>query len=117
MTDISNHVAIITGGTRGIGAAIGAELARRGVRLVINGRNSDAESEENLALLRGLTDIEVVWGDAADQAIAARLAATARARFGRIDFVGPAAGNENIIDARCTEHDDVHIERCTRRAR
>ena len=41
MPDIRDNVAIITGGTRGIGAAIGIELAQPGVRLVVNGRNRD----------------------------------------------------------------------------
>jgi NAD(P)-dependent dehydrogenase (short-subunit alcohol dehydrogenase family) len=92
MPDIKDHVAIITGGTRGIGAAIGAALAERGVRLVINGRTSDEEVEENLKTLRGLTEIEMLHGDAADPAIADELAKTARARFGRIDYAVAAAG-------------------------
>jgi NAD(P)-dependent dehydrogenase (short-subunit alcohol dehydrogenase family) len=92
MPDIRDHVAIITGGTRGIGAAIGIALAERGVRLVVNGRNSDEEVEQNLATLRDLTDVEVLHGDAANPVIADELAKTARARFGRIDFVVAAAG-------------------------
>lgn len=92
MPDIRDHVAIITGGTRGIGAAIGVELAKRGVRLVVNGRTSDEEVEANLATLRGLTKIEMLHGDAANPVIADELAKTARARFGRIDFAVAAAG-------------------------
>jgi len=92
MPDIKDHVAIITGGTRGIGAAIGVELARRGVRLVVNGRTSDEEVEENLKALRDLTAVELLHGDAADPAIADELAKTARARFGRIDYAVAAAG-------------------------
>lgn len=97
MPDIRDNVAIITGGTRGIGAAIGIELAQRGVRLVVNGRNSDEEVEQNLATLRDLTDVEVLHGDAANPVTADELAKTAQARFGRIDFAvaaagGPAAG-------------------------
>ncbi len=115
MPDIKDHVAIITGGTRGIGAAIGAELARRGVKLVINGRNSDAETEEAISLLRSLTEVEVVWGDAAEPGLADELAATARDRFGRIDFAVPAAGG--AVPGKATELDaaawmtafDVHV--------
>jgi NAD(P)-dependent dehydrogenase (short-subunit alcohol dehydrogenase family) len=92
MPDIRDYVAIITGGTRGIGAAIGIALAERGVRLVVNGRTSDEEVEQNLATLRDLTDVEVLHGDAANPVIASELAKTARARFGRIDYAVAAAG-------------------------
>ena len=92
MPDIRDHVAIITGGTRGIGAAIGIELAQRGVRLVVNGRSTDEEVEQNIATLRDLTDVEVLHGDAANPVTADELAKTAQARFGRIDFAVAAAG-------------------------
>ncbi len=92
MTDINDHVAVITGGTRGIGAAIGAELARRGVRLVVNGRGRDEEVDANLAELGGLTEVELILGDAADPDTAKAMVAVAGERFGRLDFVVPAAG-------------------------
>jgi acetoacetyl-CoA reductase len=45
MADLNNKVAIVTGGSRGIGAAIFIELARNGVKVVINynSRNELAE--------------------------------------------------------------------------
>ncbi len=92
MPDIRDNVAIITGGTRGIGAAIGIELAQRGVRLVVNGRTTDEEVEQNLATLRDLTDVEVLHGDAANPLTADELAKTAQARYGRIYFAVAAAG-------------------------
>lgn len=115
MPDITDHVAIITGGTRGIGAAIGVELARRGVRLVVNGRTSDEEVKENLATLRGMTEVALLHGDAADPAIAAELARTARARFGRVDYAvaaagGPAPGKATDLSADQWMHAfDVHV--------
>ena len=90
-----SDVAIITGGTRGIGAAIAGVLARRKVRLVLNGRHRDADVEEELAELSGLTDITFVEGDAADPATAQRLASIATDAYGRIDYVIPAAGGPN----------------------
>lgn len=86
------EVAIITGGTRGIGAAIAAALAARGVRLVVNGRDSDAAVVATLAGLKAATDTETLFGDAADPAVAASLVEAARARFGRVDYLVPAAG-------------------------
>ncbi len=89
------EVAIITGGTRGIGSAVAAALARRGVSLVINGRKRDAEVEAVLSDLAKITPTIFVEGDAADPMIAQRLAESAREKFGRIDYVVPAAGGPN----------------------
>jgi len=41
MIDLSNKVAIITGGTLGIGEAIATEFAKEGAELIILGRNVD----------------------------------------------------------------------------
>jgi len=89
---LSGHVAIITGGTRGIGAALANSLAAEGARLVLNGRNDDAEAKGTVAALARLTAVETLYGDAADPALAAALAERATTRFGRIDYVIPAAG-------------------------
>src|SRR5437763_16910206 len=86
------EAAIITGGTRGIGAAIAASLLKRGVGLVVNGRGRDEEVETNLAEFNRLGEVELLAGDAADPAVAEALVARARERFGRLDYVFPAAG-------------------------
>ena len=92
MDDLKEHVAIITGGTRGIGAAIAAGLAERGARLVLNGRSPDDEVEETIAALRRRTAVEVLYGDAADREVAEELVALARLSFARVDYLVPAAG-------------------------
>jgi NAD(P)-dependent dehydrogenase (short-subunit alcohol dehydrogenase family) len=86
------EVAIITGGTRGIGAAIADKLADRGVRLVINGRDRDKGVDDVIAGLKKKTDVEVLFGDAADPATSTALVELARKRFGRVDYLVPAAG-------------------------
>ncbi len=89
------EVAVITGGTRGIGGAIAAALARRNVRLVLNGRNRDAEVDQLLSTLGQLTEVRFVAGDASDGAFATELVKQATDQFGRIDYVVPAAGGPN----------------------
>jgi NAD(P)-dependent dehydrogenase (short-subunit alcohol dehydrogenase family) len=89
------EVAIITGGTRGIGAAIASGLAQRKVRLVLNGRNEDEEVKKFCGGLRQLTEVRFITGDAANPEMSARLAEEATSSFGRIDYVVPAAGGPN----------------------
>ena len=88
-------VAIITGGTRGIGAAIATALAHRKVRLVLNGRTEDAEVTALVAELGKMTEAVFMAGDASEPEMAAALVKEATARFGRIDYVVPAAGGPN----------------------
>ncbi len=83
---------IITGGTRGIGAAIAKSLAQRKVRLVLNSRHADAEVEKLMAELKAMTDVVFVGGDASEPATAESLVKEAVSRFGGLDYVVAAAG-------------------------
>ena len=89
------EVAIITGGTRGIGAAIATALAERKVRLILNGRHRDNEAVQRISKLGKLTEVVFVEGDAGEEQTASQLAKMASERFGRIDYVVPAAGGPN----------------------
>jgi NAD(P)-dependent dehydrogenase (short-subunit alcohol dehydrogenase family) len=92
MTGPSRNAAIITGGTRGIGAAIARSLAARDTDLVLSGRHRDDEVEALLAELGDRVSVEFVAGDAGDPASAPLLVEAAMKRFGRIDYLVPAAG-------------------------
>jgi NAD(P)-dependent dehydrogenase (short-subunit alcohol dehydrogenase family) len=89
------ETAVITGGTRGIGAAIATALAGRKVRLVLNGRHRDADAEQQIEALGKITEVMFVEGDAGNESTAAKLAEAASREFGRIDYVVPAAGGPN----------------------
>lgn len=54
MIDLSGKVAIVTGGTRGIGAEIVRTLARQGADVALNYRKSAAEAEEMVKELEGM---------------------------------------------------------------
>jgi len=92
MVNDTKKVAAITGGTRGIGAAIAMLLAEQGVRLVLNGRGCDPEVDRTILELKKISDVELITGDAADAHTAEALVTRANSRFGRLDYVVPAAG-------------------------
>ncbi len=79
------RVAVITGASAGIGAAVAAELAGQGCRLVINARRR----EKLEAIARGLeqkgASVACVAGDASQQDVIDQMFSTAEKAFG----VGP----------------------------
>ena len=50
--ELNGKLALVTGSTAGIGAAIAKALAREGARVIINGR-SQADVEKAVAALQG----------------------------------------------------------------
>ncbi len=89
---LGGKIAIVTGGSRGIGAAIAALLAEHGAAVVVSGRDADRlqrvvqELEERGASVHG------VVADAAKREDVDRLVEAAKERFGRIDVVVNNAG-------------------------
>ncbi|MCL6641623.1 MAG: SDR family oxidoreductase, partial [Candidatus Rokubacteria bacterium] len=84
---LAGRVAIVTGASRGIGAAVAALLAEDGAAVVVSGRDADR-------LARTVKDLEScgapvvgVPGDVASREDCERLVETARQRFGRLDLL------------------------------
>jgi 3-oxoacyl-[acyl-carrier protein] reductase len=89
---LDGRVVIVTGGTRGIGAAIAAFLAERGASVVVSGRDADRVQSAAKAM-EGLGGRVVgLAADAAKREDADRLVDTARQEFGRLDVVVNNAG-------------------------
>jgi 3-oxoacyl-[acyl-carrier protein] reductase len=89
---LAGKVAIVTGGSRGIGLAIARLLAEDGASVVVSGRDAarlDAAVKELEAL--GAPALGVA-ADAAQREDVERLIEAARERFGRIDVVVNNAG-------------------------
>jgi 3-oxoacyl-[acyl-carrier protein] reductase len=93
MSDLAGKVALVTGASRGIGAAIAKRLAAEGASVVVNySRSADAAD----AVVR---EIEAAGGqamaaqaDVADPAAVRRLFATTLERWGRLDILVNNAG-------------------------
>jgi 3-oxoacyl-[acyl-carrier protein] reductase len=110
MTDISSKVAIVTGASGGIGAAIAQRLARDGFTVVVNYAGNAAPAEALVAKIEGDGGRAVAaQADIADPAAVARLFDTAEAAFGGIDVVVNNAGVMQL--ATIAESDDALFDR------
>jgi NADP-dependent 3-hydroxy acid dehydrogenase YdfG len=89
-TEFDGKVAIVTGGARGIGAAISRELSGRGGRVMV-GELSASRAEE-FARSAGTDSIVARPCDVRDFAQVTALHDAALADFGRLDFVVANAG-------------------------
>lgn len=93
---LKGKVAIVTGGSKGIGKGIAASLLQEGVTVVITARNAD-ELEDTAAMFRlqGL-DVLAVVADMTKEADLQRLVTTTVQQLGHIDILVNNAGG---IDA------------------
>lgn len=86
-------IAIVTGGSRGIGRAIAVELARDGCYVIVNYRSNDEAAEETLRLMKSAGgDGELARFDVADTAGAEKAVNDIISRFPRIDILVNNAG-------------------------
>jgi 3-oxoacyl-[acyl-carrier protein] reductase len=89
---LEGRVAIVTGGTRGIGAAVAAWLCERGASVVVSGRDAD-RLQSALKATEGLAGRVVgLVADVAKRDDADRLVDAARQEFGRLDVLVNNAG-------------------------
>jgi len=79
------HVAIVTGGSKGLGKALARELVRRGVTTIVDGRDA-AVLESARTELEPLGQIVAIAGDVADKEHVHALIAAAK-RLGRLDLL------------------------------
>ena len=90
---LHGKVAVVTGGSRGIGRAIALALARRGARLVINYLNAaDAADEVATRIRADGSEAVTVKGDVRNLEDVQRMTALAKEKFGRIDVLVNNAG-------------------------
>lgn len=90
--EFTDRVALVTGGSLGIGKATARMFARRGARVVV----ADIDEDEGRRTVAAITEAGghalFVHADVADAAGAARMVAAAVDRYGRLDYAFNNAG-------------------------
>jgi 3-oxoacyl-[acyl-carrier protein] reductase len=89
---LEGKVAVVTGGSRGIGLAIAALLAERGAAVVVSARDADRLGAAVKELEGTGAAVAAVPGDVSKREDADRVVETARERFGRLDILVNNAG-------------------------
>ncbi|MBZ5751642.1 acetoacetyl-CoA reductase [Metabacillus rhizolycopersici] len=93
MTELNNKVAIVTGGSRGIGAAISMELAKNGVKIVINYNSKKEVADKMVADIKEIGgEAYAVQADVSNSKDAENLVKEAVNQFGRVDILVNNAG-------------------------
>lgn len=101
------RVAVVTGGTRGIGRAICERLAAEGAKVVVNYRASAEEAEEVVAAIKAKGgEAMAVQGDVSDAAQAEALIQKAIESYGKVDILVNNAGTtRDALLMRMSEED------------
>ncbi|MDX1946370.1 MAG: SDR family NAD(P)-dependent oxidoreductase [Pirellulaceae bacterium] len=114
--ELHGKVALVTGGTMGLGAAIVLDLARRGANVALVARNLGTPADELRAAVENLgRQILLFTGDMARAEDCAAAVEKAVAHFGRLDVLvhnagGPAHGKIEDVSPELWRHTmDLHV--------
>ncbi len=113
MVDLAGKVALVTGGSRGIGRAIALKLASQGARVVVNyQKNADAAESVVAHIKQNGGDAVAVQGDVSLFAEAQRVVKTAVDTYGRLDILVNNAGTtrDNLLALMKEEDFDVVVQ-------
>lgn len=92
LTDIREHVAVVIGGTQGIGLAAAQRFAAEGAMVAVTGRSAE-NGQTALEVLKELSDnVMFIQGDATSGGEVAAAIADVDAKWGRIDILVNSAG-------------------------
>jgi 3-oxoacyl-[acyl-carrier protein] reductase len=107
---LDTKVALVTGGSRGIGRAISLALGAEGATVVIAARTTDTLADAAELIRRAGGRAEPVVTELADEESIRALVRTTRERFGRLDILINNAGITH--SARLEETRTEDLDRC-----
>lgn len=109
--NLKGKVAIVTGGSRGIGKGIAIELAKAGASVVINYKSNDEAADETLKEIREIGGYALkIKGDVSDYKFSNEMIKTTLEKLGKIDILINNAGISNVglfMDANPREWDNI----------
>jgi 3-oxoacyl-[acyl-carrier protein] reductase len=94
--DLDGKVAVVTGSSRGIGAATARALARNGARVVVNGRDGGGAGEVAEDIRASGGTAHPFAGDATTPEALERLREEAERAFGPVDVLGAFVGGSAV---------------------
>ena len=110
MQNLKGKVAIVTGSSKGIGAAIAEDLAREGASVIVNYSSSPQKAEEVVSRIKANGgSAKAVRADVSKTAEARQLIDATLAEFGRADIL---VNNAGVYEFRpLPEVDEAHFDR------
>ena len=113
LTDLRDRVALVTGGSRGIGRAVAVRLAQGGARVALNYRDNHDAAQDVLGELKGGgAHAMAVAGDVGQAEDVARVVNAVSQAFGRIDILVNNAGitRDNLLLRMTEEEWDIVLD-------
>ncbi|MAY75293.1 MAG: 3-ketoacyl-ACP reductase [Phycisphaerae bacterium] len=108
------RVALVTGGSRGIGLGIAQKLASSGFEVAINGRREESDVADAIEAIRACADgraVHYIRGDIGDAGAREALIADLRSRAGRLDVLVNNAGVAPDVRAGMLEASEESFDR------
>ncbi|TVL93053.1 SDR family oxidoreductase [Streptomyces sp. SAJ15] len=108
MSDLTGKVALVTGGSKGIGKAIAQALAARGAHLVINYFHSHDQAKRTRdELVAAGATVDLARASVARQEQVDRMFAELEERHGRLDILVNSAANGALLPLREVTDEDI----------
>lgn len=121
MKRLDGKIAIVTGGTSGIGKAIAERFSAEGASVVFSGRNLERGKELETALRKNNREAIFVQGDLRCSKTVNALVSAALDQFGRIDVLVNNAGRGSVFQIEDMDEDrdydtvfDLNVRACFR---